>query len=68
MKELTLLKEIIRDVESANGRRNGDRTDNCLSWKNWQATDIFETYNVSSNVIKAIIRRAIKTDGASLKY
>lgn len=28
MKELTLFKEIIRDVESANGRRN--RTDNLL--------------------------------------
>lgn len=66
MKELTLLEEIIRDVESANKRRNRARTDNFLSWKNWTARDIFEAYNISSNAVKTIIRRAIKTDGVSL--
>ena len=67
MKLLTQLEEIIRDVESANKRRNSNRTENLLSWKNWQASDIFETYNISSSIVKAIIERAIKTDGASLE-
>lgn len=67
MKELTLLEEIIRDVENANARRNRNRRDNFLSWKNWRTSYIFESYNISSNVVKAIIRRAIKTDGASLE-
>lgn len=67
MKLLTQLEEIIRDVESANKRRNSNLTENLLSWKNWQASDIFETYNISSNIVKAIIKRAIKTDGASLE-
>lgn len=66
MKELTLLEEIVRDVEIANARRNRERADNFLSWKNWLASYIFETYNISSKKIKSIIRRAIKTDGASL--
>ncbi|MCX8596829.1 hypothetical protein J3U31_02935 [Gilliamella sp. B3486] len=67
MKLLTQLEEIIRDVESANKRRNSNLTENLLSWKNWQASDIFETYNISSSIVKAIIERAIKTDGASLE-
>lgn len=67
MKDLTLIEEIIRDIESANKRRNSNRTENLLSWKNWLASDIFETYNISSNIVKAIIKRAIKTDGASLE-
>ena len=61
-----LLDEIIRDVESANNRRNGAKTDNFLSWKNWRASYIFEAYNISSKAVKSIIRRAIKTDGVSL--
>ena len=61
MNELKLLEEIKRDVEHANSRRGVE-----ISWKNWQAIDIFEAYNINSNAIKAIIKRAIKTDGASL--
>lgn len=60
MNELKLLAEIKRDVEHANSLRRN------VTWKNWQATDIFEAYNITSNAVKTIIRRAIKTDGASL--
>ena len=62
MNELKLLAEIKRDVEHANSRRNQK-----INWKDWNASDIFESYNVSSNIVKAIIKRAIKTDGASLE-
>lgn len=61
MNELKLLEEIKRDVEHANSRRGVE-----ISWKNWTARDIFEAYNISSNAVKTIIRRAIKTDGVSL--
>jgi hypothetical protein len=72
MKELELLNEIIRDVESSNNRRNKDRKSDFdresdfLSWKNWNANDIFDCYDNCSKKAKEIIRRAIKTDGASL--
>lgn len=66
MKELELLNEIIRDVENSNNRRNKDRKSDFLSWKNWRANDIFDCYDNCSKNVKSIIRRAIKTDGASL--
>lgn len=61
MRDLQLLEEIKRDVEHTNSRRNQK-----ITWKNWNASDIFEAYNISSNVVKTIIRRAIKSDGVSL--
>ena len=37
-----------------------------ITWKNWSVDDILEPYNVKSLKVKNIIRRAVKTDGASL--
>lgn len=61
MENLNLVNQIVRDVEAANSRRETN-----ITWKNWNANDILEPYNVRSLKVKNIIRRAVKTDGASL--
>lgn len=66
MSDLNLVYEILRDVNGSNEQRNLDRNENFLSWKNWRANDIFDCYENCSKTVKSIIRRAIKTDGASL--
>lgn len=61
MENLNLVNQIVRDVEAANLRRETN-----ITWKNWSVDDILEPYNVKSLKVKNIIRRAVKTDGASL--
>ena len=43
MENLNLVNQIVRDVEAANSRRETN-----ITWKNWNANDILEPYNVRS--------------------